>query len=225
MLSTVGIIAARRRASGGGSGDPFQFRYNTADATDATSYTFPAVPIGNANSTRRVIIWVTIAALSITITSATIGGVTATVDWDSTNTGSNRRGYFISAVVPSGTTADVIINFGGTVSRIGIGVWTIPSGSYAGVIDSRITTTGSATLTVTTVVGDYCIAGGMATGTSGSGAFTWSGSVAEQYDEQYEGTINVHSGADCVATGTTTTASYVCTPTTHSTPKALAVYR
>lgn len=220
-----GIIASAKRPSGGGA-DPFTFRYNGENATDATSYTFTSVPLGTASASRRAIVWINLAALNIPITGVTIDGVAATMDWDSGNTLSNRRGYLWSAVVPTGTSGDIVVTFSGNCSRIGIGVWTIPSGSFVGQV-SATNTTLSGTLNLTTVAGDYCIAGAMSTGTGGTISCAWTGAVTERYDQTYEGTINAHTGADVVASGTTTSATYTFTGTTgsHNTPKVFANYR
>jgi hypothetical protein len=144
------------------------------------------------------------SAAAVTLSSVTIGGVSATIDGDSGNATGNRRVYFASAVVPTGTTATVAVTLSGTVVRIGIGVWTLTGGSPTGQTDA-VLNAASGTLTVTTAVNDVVVAAGFCSHASNSITTTWSGAgVTERYDQQIENVFNAHSGADVVATGVST---------------------
>jgi len=100
---------------------------NTQDPADLTTYTFSGVDVGSAHSQRDVFVLVNWAAgvTNRTISSATIGGVAATVhrqagltDGVSQSIGSG----IISAAVPSGTTATIAITFSGLAQLCVIGV-------------------------------------------------------------------------------------------------------
>lgn len=224
MRSPAGIVASSVERAGGGSSLDLTFRHSSVFATDAGGYTFAAFSIGAASATRRVIVALTIGASgAAALTTATIGGVAATVDFDSLTSANNRRLYFISAVVPTGTTADVVVNFDTTIGRCGIGAWTIADGAATGETDLIDTTTLSGTLTVATSAGDAVIAAGISSGQSGI-AYAWTGAT-ERYDELIETTLGHHSGADKVATGASTSISFTQTPGgLQATPKAAIVY-
>lgn len=199
------LLLMRKASAGGGGGISSTFQQAASDATDAASYSFTSQPIGAASASRRVVVAIGFAAAAaVTLSSVTIGGVSATIDGDSGNANGNRRVYFVSAVVPTGTTATVAITLSGTVARIGIGVWTLSGGSPTGQT-AVLLNAGSGTLTVTTAVDDVVLAAGFSSHTSNSVTTTWSGTgVTERYDGQIENVFNAHSGADVVATTTST---------------------
>lgn len=98
---------------------------STATSTaDATNYTHSGVAIGTASAGRRVVVMVTSTYNSaIGYASATIGGVSATIHFNYANTTDQHEVGFISAVVPTGTTADVVVNGSGSKFRQSIAVF------------------------------------------------------------------------------------------------------
>jgi hypothetical protein len=90
---------------------------------DLTTYTFTGVGIGTAATNRLVYIAVTFtAAAARRISSATIGGISATiVDFAAQGNGT----FFIYANVPTGTTATVAITFDAVCLRCLIGSYSI----------------------------------------------------------------------------------------------------
>jgi len=196
----AGIFGSARVAA---SGITATYQTAASDTTDASSYSFTSQPIGSASASRRVVVAIGWGAASgITLSSVTIGGVSASIDADSGNATGNRRVYFASAVVPTGTTATIAITLSATAARIGIGVWTLTGGSATGQTAANINNA-SGTLTVTTAVNDVVLAAGFSSHTSNSVTTTWS-SATERYDAQIENVFNAHSGADTVATTTST---------------------
>lgn len=91
--------------------------------TTASTYTFTSVNIGAANVNRVIACAVYLRGNATAITSATIGGVSATVLTSSG--GSTVRMQIIYASVPTGTTASVVINTGGTFTQINIATYRI----------------------------------------------------------------------------------------------------
>ncbi len=79
--------------------------------------TFTSQSIGAADAGRRVFVGVLVAALQgLTVTSATIGGQAATIH---ASNGADANEFFaciISAAVPTGTTADIILNLSETIA-------------------------------------------------------------------------------------------------------------
>jgi len=127
------------------------FTDSVVDAVDRTTYTFTTRAIGTAANTRRVIVFV--GQSTSTIASATIGGITATLDVNNSGSG------FISAIVPTGTTATIVVTLNAGVVRCGIAVW-----AAYGLVNSSATavtsvTTNSATLDLQTLQGSIVVAG------------------------------------------------------------------
>lgn len=112
---------------------PFAFTATTSSVTNATTYTFSAVDIGAADTNRMVVVAIATssnASSTRTVSSATIGGVSATVNVQvSAAAASFRSAHIISAVVPTGTTGDVVITMSGTMARMAIAVYRSIPGS------------------------------------------------------------------------------------------------
>lgn len=206
MPHKSGIIASAKAAVGGGGGASF-FKQAYTDGTDGTTFTFASVPIGTASATRRVIVGIGWGGASATtLAGVTIGGVTATIDVDSGAAIGNRRTVIASAIVPTGTTANVVVTMNASTGRMGIGVWAAdginPTGQTAIVINAA-----SGTLTTTTAVGAKVIAVGYSSRTSGSIIATWTGAT-ERYNQVTENTFDNTTGADTTAVGTSTSIDF-----------------
>lgn len=175
------------------------FQQNTVDTVNRTTYTFAAQPIGAASATRRVIVVLSTASARA-VSSATIGGVAATVDATAAKTGTARLAI-ISAVVPTGTTADVVVTLNGGAAYMGIAVWTLSTGSPTG---QTATSQGVTPLVMplTTTAGAACVSVQHTTGTA---VATWSYNAStERWNADIEGTTETYSGADAIASGTST---------------------
>lgn len=101
---------------------------NTDSPVDATpglsTYTFTSASIGTASTGRVIIVGVggsNVTVAAITITSVTIGGVSATEISDN-RSGQSYCGLY-SLQVDTGTTADIVVTWSGVMSACGIGVW------------------------------------------------------------------------------------------------------
>lgn len=128
------------------------FCHTAADETDAGSYTFSSVPIGEAASDRLVV--VSCHTTTNPVTAATIGGVTATVHATATN--ASKSTVLLSATVPTGTTADIVLTVGSAL-RMLIGVWTIthlnsatPTDTSTASSDDSLTSTSMSDLAINT---------------------------------------------------------------------------
>ncbi len=100
---------------------------------DHTTYTFTDCAIGSASDDRIVSVAIAMGAASNTkIASVTIGGVSATPRVVEQYT-DGRISECWDAVVPSGSTADIVVTHSvGSNSRISVDWWTITGGQYAG---------------------------------------------------------------------------------------------
>lgn len=174
------------------------FITSAVQAPDQNVYTFAATNIGTPTPTRRVIVAVSTSSARV-IDTATIGGIDATIDGAHAVSGTASL-TFISAIVPTGTTADIVVNLDTTTSALGmgIGVW-----AYDGVAPSGQVATGSgdpAGLTIATTAGDIVLGYAFTTGHS-TATFAWS-NLVERFEQDVYSATTTHSGADGVATGT-----------------------
>jgi hypothetical protein len=108
---------------------------------DLATYTFAAEPIGTARADRQVLVFVharRASATDITAT-ATIGGVAATMVQQIANPATGASSYLgmFLANVPTGTTADIEIEFNSGVIRCGIEVYTMTALTSTTPIDTH----------------------------------------------------------------------------------------
>lgn len=99
---------------------------NSEDATDTSTYTFSSESLGAADDNRYIIVAINSrkAGGYTSISSVSIGGVSATEVMQDTNANTNTdvSGIFI-AKVPTGTTGDIVVTFGATMARCSLDVY------------------------------------------------------------------------------------------------------
>jgi len=92
------------------------------DAVNRTVYTFSSVSFGDASSGRVIVVNAGAGTSSArTISSVTIGGVTATQAAQAAMSESCNGTFY--AVVSTGTSGDIVVTYSGSCNRSGIGVW------------------------------------------------------------------------------------------------------
>ena len=160
----------------------------------ANTYSFTDRAIGESSGGRLVVCAVHWALTgSTTLSSATIGGVAATIvaQCNGTNTGV----AIIAAVVPTGTTATVALTWAASVARGGIGLWRMV-GQVSNTAYDFDNPAGGAQA-VRTVTLDVPAGGGVIVASEGdqSNATTWT-NATERYD--YVTANDNSSGADDV---------------------------
>lgn len=164
------------------------YTYNAfvADTVDRTTYTFTAVDIGTASSTRLVVVTVQGRGNPLanrTISSATIGGVSATLV---SNQSGGNPSAIISAVVTTGTTADVVITWSAGMSICIIGSYSLYDLASNTATQTRTDNTwssGKAEVSLP-VENNGIVIGGVSSTTSSSAS--WS-NLNENYDSLQEG--------------------------------------
>lgn len=181
---------------------------NEGKAGSGTGWTFDNSgahwSIGSAAGDRYVVAVIFGGTGAGTVSSATIGGVAATIIAQTAT--ANMLGAIIIANVPSGTTADVVVTFSASQSRAGCGVYTITGLSSAAATDSDATTTNNATLTLSTVAGGVIIA--VCGSNNGSATDTWTTAVEDfgfGFDSnnarisgaRVDGTSGANTGVSC----------------------------
>lgn len=189
----------------------FAYLQSNESTANAASYTFSSENIGAAASGRVVIVGFAARAqfaTSLTVSSATIGGVTASfIEVQSAGTNSDICG-FIYAAVPTGTTGDVVINLSRTVLRCGIETYRAEDITFA--------PHDSGTSTATDPTFNLDIPVGFAIGMSahaGNGSTTWTG-LTEDDDNVVESGLTFSCASDefvSTETGRTITANSTLT--------------
>jgi hypothetical protein len=159
---------------------PIELNFIGVDSYQATanSHTFTAESIGPDSPDRIVVVCVGWnISTSTTLSSATIGGVAATIIGQCNGTTSGIA--IIQAAVPTGTTADVVVNYAGSPLRGQIAVYNLLGALSATVNASNFPAGGGdASRTATFNVP----AGGVALGYSEGGAnVTWT-NADEDFD-------------------------------------------
>jgi hypothetical protein len=189
MYATLGLLKATKAAL-----VPV-FQGHASSATNANAYTFNTVAIGAASPSRTVYVVVAAeAAGSIdVVTGMTIGGVTATIH--SAVTTSELSCAVASAVVPSGTTATVVVTFSDGGDNCTIGVWTTNALSVADDNNSR-SGGNDATTNVRVAAGGFIL--NVAAGRENI-PMSWT-QASVRFEVQPGSDQARHSGADFVAT-------------------------
>lgn len=151
------------------AGKSLAFQTSVSSSTNASSFTFNAVPIGTATSDRLVYIGVSLPNAN-TITSATIGGVTATAIASENSTVS---AYILGASVTSGTTATIVVNLSGSsTTGVVVGVWTSTGVASLTPHGTNQTATNNTALGVSTLAGGFAM-GVTASNGSSACSTTW----------------------------------------------------
>lgn len=185
---------------------------HSASAGAGTTSTFSACNLGTATADRLIVVIVTSAGGPIrSISSITIGGNSATLHVQS-NASNGAQGVGIaSLVVPSGTSADVVVTWSASSSNTGLMVFALKGYSNATPYDTDATTNGTAystsqTATIDTVNGGVLIA---ASEHFVNETMSWS-SLTEDNDFQVNSTTMRMSGGRKSLTSTASGVTETC---------------
>lgn len=165
----------------------FSHTASTADDGNTTAYTFTAQAIGAADIGRRVFVSATSSASSLNsgISAITIGGIAATIHAATNNTGNTRNGVvaIASAIVPTGTTADVIVTHPLSVLGCHISVYRA-TGLVSGTPTDTATSDNAGNLLIDIPVRGFVIA---CAATVSGGGHTWPSPEIEDRDAGSDG--------------------------------------
>jgi hypothetical protein len=168
--------------------------------TDASSHTYASVSIGTASADRLVVV----AAIDDprNISGVTIGGNAAAQLRDAQAGGSGNSADMWGLVVPTGTTATIVVSYsGGNASRGAIGIWTVTGHDPAQLPYDSAAYTGNGTggtMQLDVVADGAIIAAGYSVSDP---AFSWTG-ITEDFEINVESSANHASGASAT-TGST----------------------
>tara|TARA_R110000764_G_scaffold1253_2_gene4852 strand:+ start:7048 stop:7797 length:750 start_codon:yes stop_codon:yes gene_type:complete len=167
---------------------------NAINAATSTAYTFSSQALGAAVSDRIIVVGGFSTNAVRTVSSVTIGGVSAAQIVAATNSGGEQCALW-QASVPSGTTGDVVWTWSGAEVGMGIGVWRIVNAAASAHASSGVT--GASALSSTLDIP----ANGAAIAYSGAASVnrtaTWTG-LTERFDEngiEDGSTSGNHTGA------------------------------
>lgn len=187
------------------------FLHTTVSTADTNAYTFSAEDLGAAASDRNIIVTIMSRSTTggITISSVTIGGVSATITGQ-TNAGAgpSNVGGIVIAEVPTGTSGDIVVTFSASMLRCGIGVYRATGLTSINASDSDSTNALAAPSVSLDVPANGFVIGGAATATSTT--TTWT-ELTETFDGVIESALT-HTGAlkeyASAQTGLTMTATF-----------------
>jgi hypothetical protein len=190
--------------------------YNTSNLT---TYTFSTCDLGTADADRSIIVAVgagRVSAGSRTVSSLTIGGVSATFAGrkQTVNLNANEIWY---AKVPTGATGDVVVTFNSGMLGCGIGIWSVLNLGPVQDVQGDNTSGGVASQSVSIGGGESAFAVFNVydeANPSGLSAVSWSTATERYEDLTVEGQSSL-MGADytfsSAANATTVTATYTGT--------------
>lgn len=171
------------------------FLQAAADTTDTNAYTFAAQNLGTATSDRYIIVSAIArkAGASTTLSSVTIGGVSATIIVQNTNTITNTDvAALVIAAVPSGATGDIVVTWGATMVRCAIGVWRVTELASPTASDSDSSLANDPTVNLDSPVNGFIIGAGI---TAASTSATWT-NLTEVFDAAVEALVTYTGASD-----------------------------
>lgn len=193
-MMSVGIFASARVASGGG-GVSGGYVSTNGSASNTTTYTFTSQAIGTPAAGRRVVVAVANRDTSAVPSSVTVDGVGLTMDASKVIT---SVASVWSGVIPTGSTANIVVTYASSNTYCGIGVWETSGAPVATGVSGASSAT--PTVSVATTAGDFVV-GVLAYRVSVAGpSIAWN-AATERYDDAVDGSVRQHSGADLVASG------------------------
>lgn len=142
----------------GGRRKVLTYQTHAENGAGASSYSFTSQPFGTAQSDRYIIVGIGWANLNPTISSVSIGGVSATNI--ATNANANGSSALYIALVPTGTSGNVDITFSGTTNlHCGIAIWSATGlTSTTAVSSGNSSASATPSVTLTTVAGGFAVA-------------------------------------------------------------------
>lgn len=164
------------------------FLQSVANDADLTTYTFPSQNLGTASAGRYIVALIagSSGTSGRTISSVTIGGVSASQLGFVSEAGSTRASSIWIAAVPTGTTGDVVITWSAGMGRCGVGLYSLTGAQTTAFDTATATATSGTTLsdTINIPAGGVCFSVATA---QVSGDYSWSWTnITEDFDTLLE---------------------------------------
>ena len=167
-------------------------RYETT--ANLITYTFSSVDFGSNPSPTRLIVVTAIFRKTASVTSATIGGVAATIAIQTTKSSNDYCHAIFSAVVPTGTSGNVVINLADSGDSAAISVYaldglssnTVVNTQTDGTVPLSVTETTSGVTAVIATSGNYQVV---------TAAWTGTASIVEDNDGTFDSILSFSSAS------------------------------
>ena len=191
------------------------FITSTESSSDLTEYTFSGVSLGTAHTNRRIVVVSGANKVSSnrSISSMTIGGVSASFIVKATTSGGTQATMEIwSAIVPTGTTGDIVVTGNAGLGGCGIDVYRlIGANSVAAATLTDITDGGANDFSGSLYLpGGGVIIAGFHMDSSASRTATWT-NLTEKSDRNIQGDENVDMSTAMTTAAASTTVTITAT--------------
>jgi hypothetical protein len=183
------------------------FLQATSDATDLTTYTFASQNLGTAAADRVIIVTMATrkaGTAALTFDSVTIGGVSATINIQRQYAPANTSVAAIaSAVVPTGTTGDIVITMSATVLRMQIGVSRVTGvADHTTMYDSGGDDINPIAVSLNIPAGGFAVGAVVAGAVNNANNWTWA-NLTENYEINSEANMPSTGASNSFATAQT----------------------
>jgi len=191
----------------------FEFLQATTDTANATTYTITGVNFGTADANRRIVIGIAARATStFTVSSATIGGVSATILAQVTQVpvaGAFNIHAYITADVPTGSSGTVAITLSTGALRLQIATYRVISNSALVLADDENQISNSPnTLSIAAENGIVLVVGTRIVNTTTP--LSLSGIANTDSNSQVEGVMNTIFGSERTTANATQSVTITC---------------
>jgi hypothetical protein len=177
------------------------------EGTNATTFTESGVAFGAAASNRRIVCAIASDGGSTgNITGCTLGGVTATAHVIGTMDGERTAAIF-SAIVPTGTTGDVVVVHASSKGSCASSVYRLINAAIVDTATVSNVASAASSLAITPTAGNFAVA--VMGSSASSRTYTWSANMTEDFDGTQEGTGTFTSASAAFGAGD---ATVTCTP-------------
>lgn len=197
---------------------------NTAhayDASNASAYTFSSAALGTARGNRQIVVGLEATGGTVyTLSSVTIGGISASVDIQTTT--SNDRIAIVRAAVPTGTTGDIVVTFSNTFNSCAIGVWAVYGASTGAASDTASSSADPPSTTACAIPAQGVAVGFVRSNANSGGAFAWTG-LTEDFDVLEAGEGTTYSGASDAFATAQASPTITATPAGNDTRRVMVV--
>jgi hypothetical protein len=177
--------------SSGAAPAEIAFLQSASSTANATTYTFSSQNLGTADAGRYIAVGVGGRGFA-SISSVTVGGVSATIVSQLENGSSSNVAGIAIAAVPTGTTGDIVVTWNEAGLRMGISVYRITNLTSPTISDVSTSTANDPSVTLDIPVNG--IGMGMALAQTSSGTASWTG-MTEDADFNVESQISLSSGS------------------------------
>lgn len=194
----------------GGTLTELSFLQGSMSSADATTYTFSGQNVGAEDANRWIVLCVGgVTNVARSISSVTIGGVSATKIAQSEGSAVYRHNSIWVAQLPTGTTADFVVTWSAGILRCGYQAYrlitlTNPATSYYDVQTDNTLSGSDLSVSISSVSSGVVVASTTAVG-SAAESITWTGAT-EDYDSTWaEAASQGMSSASVTPTSSPTT--------------------